>query len=1018
MRRCLVGFLLVLLPKVVWAQLPSLRLEHLTTREGLPSNEVWCLNKDRQGFLWIGTGRSICRYDGYSFLRLDSLKLGYCSGVSFDSTGNIYASIDTRGLCRINAKTLTVTTLQKNNYDDNDPGNDLHEQVTVDAYNQAWVCDYNSVKRYDPATGQLHRYNLSAGASGGDAYQYSSFFEDHQHTLWVISEVGLYRYHRAQDKLVCVLGPEASLPKNRIPIRLCKASADAQGNLWIGGYDYGLIRFSPVDQSFTVWKTGFDHSNVACAQESVDENGRKMMVVGTDNGVSIFYPDRAEVYHLPEFYKSGIQVKDMYNDRDNGILWIGTRDGIYKYRYRNVGIRTIDIPPTLVRLPVQVTCLLPTPTGTMLLGLSHSGVLAWEPQTNRFRFQPYPVSALTQQLRWIQNRPFAFTDKGVFVGNPKTGRFQVWEPASRLFKYSDFRDGLLDRKGRLWIANLNEGLKVVDPVSGQPIALWSDDENRKLLNPTFVKVILEGIDGRIWVATCTKGLYFFDEVQHKFINIQSLPGNKGLILGGECINGMQQTPDGSILIASWGGVSKISATGQILHSFEFKTADIRDTYCVNIAEDRNGHLWFSTNEGIHIADPATRKIRYLTTIEGLHSNSPVGFYYNGRSELLLGHTNAISRLNIDQLNDRVTLPRIALSSVDVKNKPVWPNGSEELVLQPDENAITFNFSALNFEPATKNHYQYQLLGSDTSWVDLGEQHMLAFTNLHPDAYQLNIKSSNGNGLWSAHPLAIRFRVNPHFTATWWFRTLIGLLIGGIVVAVMRWRVATLDERNRLDLQIAELKLKDLQIAELKLKALQSQMNPHFLFNSLNSVQNYLLTNRGIEGARYLSKFSKLVRRIMENSNHQYLRFEQIIETLQMYVEIESLRFNQEFHYTFTIADDDTLLNAMLPPMLLQPYVENAIWHGLMPKEGDKTLTISACIEQDHIHCIVEDNGVGRRAAPHREGHISRGQEITKGIFESLHRKDHNARLEIIDLIDATGCPAGTRVEMTIPIEKG
>ncbi len=593
------------------------------------------------------------------------------------------------------------------------------------------------------------------------------------------------------------------------------------------------------------------------------------------------------------------------------------------------------------------------------------------------------------------------------MGDAQLHRFSAWPPATQLFKNTDFRDGLLDRKGRLWIANLNEGLKVIDPRTNREIKLWSAREDRKLLNLTYIKGILEGVDGRIWVATCSRGLVYFDELRAEFINIESLPGNKGRLIGGDCINGMQRTPDGSILIASWGGVSKISAMGQILTTFEFKTDALIDTYCANIAEDPSGNLWFSTNEGINIANPKTRAIRYVTTIEGLRSNSPVGFFYSPANELLLGHTNVINLLNVNQISRQVTKPYIALSSVDVKGKPVWQDASQPIVLQPDENAITLNFSALNYEPVSKNQYKYQLEGVSPNWVDLGSQHTLSFTNLPPDAYRLTLMSGNSSGTWTDKPLVLNFTVKPHYTATWWFRTLIGLCIAGVVVGMMRWRVNTLAERNRMDLQIAELKL----------KAVQSQMNPHFLFNSLNSVQNYLLTNRGIEGAKYLSKFSKLVRRIMENSNHQYLRFEQIIETLRLYVEMESFRFNHEFHYDFDIEANDLLLDALLPPMLLQPHVENAIWHGLMPKEGDKRLYIAAHIDHNHIHCVIEDNGVGRKRTPQREGHISRGQEMTKGIFESLRGQDNEARLDIIDLFDANDNPAGTRVEMTIPLEK-
>ena len=1007
MRITLFLTLIFLLSGRVCAQMPVLSLEHLTTKEGLPSNDVWCLNKDRRGFLWIGTGRNLCRYDGYSFLRLDSLQLGYCSGVSTDSKGDLYTSVDTRGIARIDRNTMEVSTLVHNNYDDQDPGNDLHEQGMVDSYDQMWVCDYTSVQRYDIAQKKLFRYTFTTAGSGDDVYQYASFFEDRQRVLWIVSELGLYYYDRKQDKLVCVLGPAAVYPENRIDIRLSRGSQDSAGNLWIGGCGYGLVKYSPSDHSFSIRKAGFEQNDVVCARESRDENGRKVIFVGTNDGVSVYYAERNELYHLPEFYNKGIRIKDMYDDSFNGILWIGTSDGIFKYRYRNTGVRTVAIPADVVRQPVQVSSIQPAQGGGYWLGLSHSGVLHWLPSANRFKLYRYEQEeAFTNKIRTIQGRTFAFTEKGIFTGNEKSDRFQSWQAGAKRSRNVDFRDGLLDRKGRLWIANLNEGLKVYDPGTNKELDLWEEEQGRKLVHQNYVKGIRETPDGRIWIATCSRGLFFFDEKKAVFTNIQELPMNKGKRLGGDCINGIQVAPDGSVLVASWGGVSRIAPNGLIRDSFDFKSGSLKDTYCSNIAEAPDGRLWFSTNEGIHVADPKTRAVRYLTTIDGLRSNAPVGFYYNAPGELLLGYINALNILDVKRLGGHVRSPEIALASVEVKGKKVFQDEASGIVLQPDENSVNFSFTTLNFEPASQNHFSYQLEGYDDDWTDIGNEHSVSFANLPASSYTLRVRSSNASGVASTKPLVIRLTIRPYFTSTLFFRVLIGLTIAALIVAMMRWRVSSLAERNRLDLQITEWRL----------KALQSQMNPHFLFNSLNSVQNYLLTNRGVEGAKYLSKFSKLVRRIMENSNHQYLSFEKIMDTLQMYVEIESFRFNHEFAYTFNIEENDVLLDTQLPPMLLQPYVENAIWHGLMPKEGEKKLTITARLSDRHIICTIEDNGVGRNFAPRTEGHISRGEEMTRGIFEALRQKDSEARIEMIDLFDNHNMPAGTLVKMIIPIE--
>ncbi|GAB3951259.1 hypothetical protein GCM10028805_31010 [Spirosoma harenae] len=1004
MRYAVISFLVLLTCWGTYAQMPTLTLEHLTTKDGLPSNDIWSITKDKQGFLWVGTGRSFCRYDGYTFQTLSDEKIGYCSGLATDSKGTIYASLATKGLCSIDPKTLLVSVLLANKYGDNDRSNDTHDRVFVDSENQAWVCDYTSVKRYDLARKKLHLYALSKSEN---THQDATFFEDRQHRLWIISELGLYRYDRSTDRVICLLGQEAQQAKNRKPVRLEMAFEDKAGTIWIGAYDQGLLRFSPSDSSVQFIQKGFENQNVIGGQASVDENDKKLLFIGTEKGLSLYYPDRAELYQLPEFYSKGIHVKVMFDDKANGILWIGTREGLYKYRYRNPGINTVDIPVSLVKVSASVTSPLQTPDGNYLLGLSHSGALAWQPSTNQFRLQPYPVNAYTNQLRWIQNRPFAFTDKGVFVGSSAAGNFSAFPVASRLFTSTEFKDGLLDRKGRFWLVNLTEGLKVIDLATSREHQLWTETVGRQLTHNNYIKTIEEGDDGKIWIATCPNGLYYFDERNANFVNVLTLPINRGKTLSGLCVNDLCRSANGSILVASWGGVNKVSSSGEILTSFDYQRDKLADTYCSNICEDKAGNIWFSTNEGLHIANPQTRKIQYLSTIEGLHSNYPVGFLKNGSDELILGYVNAINIVDVSSLSKAKTQLPIAISTIDVKGKTLHQDLSKEIILQPDENLLTLSFSALNFEPASQNMYSYQLDGFDANWVDLGNQHTVSFTNLPPGSYTLRVRGSNTFGSKSNKPLVVHLTIKPYFTDTWFFKLLIGLAVGGLVVGIMRWRMSTLAERNRLDVEVTEWRL----------KALQSQMNPHFLFNSLNSVQNYLLTNRSIEGAKYLSKFSKLVRRIMENSNHQYLSFEQIIDTLRMYVEIESFRFNQEFSYSFDIEDNEKLLDSMLPPMLLQPYVENAIWHGLMPKEGDKKLTISAYVEDDHIVCLIEDNGVGRSFAPRTEGHISRGQEMTKGIFESLRRRDSSAKIELIDLFDADQKPAGTRVRMVIPLGK-
>lgn len=208
-----------------------------------------------------------------------------------------------------------------------------------------------------------------------------------------------------------------------------------------------------------------------------------------------------------------------------------------------------------------------------------------------------------------------------------------------------------------------------------------------------------------------------------------------------------------------------------------------------------------------------------------------------------------------------------------------------------------------------------------------------------------------------------------------------------------------------------------KLAEAELKALQGQMNPHFLFNSLNSIKHFILTNDKFVAADYLTNFSRLVRLILNNSKSKVISLDQELETLRLYIEMEQLRFPQKFEYEIKIEPGVNKLEVQIPPLILQPYVENAIWHGLMYKRERGRIEICARRENGFLLCSIEDNGIGRKQAMALKGQSSTrarsfGMQITKA---RLNMTDHQANVKIIDLYNAQGGASGTRVEIQLPI---
>lgn|GEM_PF-3847134 len=203
-------------------------------------------------------------------------------------------------------------------------------------------------------------------------------------------------------------------------------------------------------------------------------------------------------------------------------------------------------------------------------------------------------------------------------------------------------------------------------------------------------------------------------------------------------------------------------------------------------------------------------------------------------------------------------------------------------------------------------------------------------------------------------------------------------------------------------------------------ALRKQMNPHFIFNSLNSIQSFILQNDKLSANIYLSKFAGLMRKVLENSQHHLITFEKEIEVLTLYIELEEQRFDNKFNCSWIIDPTIDIVSHKLPPLILQPYIENAIWHGLLHKDGDRMLTISLMKNADQLICTIEDNGIGRVAAmaisKNKSNHESLGTKITQKRIDLINSLNKSGiGVQYFDLYNNEGLANGTKVELTIPV---
>ncbi len=443
---------------------------------------------------------------------------------------------------------------------------------------------------------------------------------------------------------------------------------------------------------------------------------------------------------------------------------------------------------------------------------------------------------------------------------------------------------------------------------------------------------------------------------------------------------------------------------------------------LSIIRDNNNYLWVATSGGLcyinlNGSHASGYTVHAVNADEGMDvPNWNLAYLEKDLSgNIWLGVGNGIYKLEISRLKTGSLPPAVHITDIilagkkynleNVKSDSNYFLPPQQATFNYDQNNISFSFKGINLKTGVVK-YSYILENQDKEWTPYSGAENISYNNLQPGSYTFRVKAVNDYGIESIAPATFGFVIHPPFWQTWWFRLLAAAACIFVIYIFVKRRDKNTAQKNALQLQMSELRL----------QAVQSQMNPHFIFNALNSIQNFIVQNNRIEAARYLSRFSKLIRRILDNSHHQFLKLEDVTETLKMYVELEAFRFNKEFTYSFHIDDsDERMYDVELPPMLLQPFVENAILHGLMPKEGEKHLKIDIFIKDNLLHCIIEDNGVGR-TVKQNTGHISRGEKLTRGMLESLKiGRDTEAAIVYEDLKDEAGNPTGTRVAITIPV---
>ncbi|NQX96544.1 MAG: histidine kinase [Flavobacteriales bacterium] len=433
---------------------------------------------------------------------------------------------------------------------------------------------------------------------------------------------------------------------------------------------------------------------------------------------------------------------------------------------------------------------------------------------------------------------------------------------------------------------------------------------------------------------------------------------------------------------------------------------------ISITQDNKGNMWFGTSgNGVYLLQKDL-KINY---------NAPKIFSTtNNKTEEIksvsilseIPSINENSRvLNTTSINNDTIPPVVFINTIKINGVDTTTLTYYEL--NHNENALEINISGV-FGGNSQLQYKYILEGKDIKW-NYTTNTNIYYTALKPGNYAFKVYAMNDGGIWSKTPAVITFNIKPPFYTQFWFVFSIIFLILAIILVV----IFIITRKNQKQQQLFEEEKRKVLVSELH--ALRSQMNPHFIFNTLSSIQSFITKNDSKDAVYYLSKFSKLMRATLENTKKQRIPIKDEIESLQLYMDLEKLRLNNKFDYHIIINDEIDTLFEEIPPMLIQPYIENAIWHGISHKTGSGIIKLTFKLENENLlKCEIEDDGVGRKKAREMKKETrkkkSLGMTITKERLEIINSlKDTKLSVNIIDLID-NNIPTGTKIELFIPLD--
>ncbi len=956
----------------------------LTDEDGLPSNTIYNMIQDDKGYVWMGTSYGLCRYDGMNFIpyTIPHYNDNEILHLRRDSLGRFWTiNLSGQIACISDNIVSQIIPFQEKQVID------LRFENSV-----MWVIFRDGQKAESEKVYGIGY--LEFDATGNPKTEF--IYNDRYYKLSLASPktdidqlklIG-YQHRKKESSFVTSLSTKIdSINRSfRIPYFPPRKIYITNGKLQFINYNYTkLIEVNEVGQA----KVLLDVSSMS--EFNGFTNFENDFLILTQSG--LYY--KAQDEPIAHWMKN-LTVNEIMQDSE-GNYWVST-DGrglfiIPSLDIKHYATRSKELPNDNV-----YSLCYDKDNKHLHVGLDNGKVITIK-ESKVIKQTDLPVNGRILSIIKFKGVFFYFTDSGLIRVN-KNGKV---DKISLLAG----KTALLINDKELRIGT-GTGLNSFDLNQALSDNIKLDKFKKVDIKNKRIYALHEDKKGTIWIGS-TKGLLTLKDGV-----FQAFTDKKKTI--DFSFSSIVETDDETLWCGTSGkGLINIKSD-TIIQSIDRSTGLSSNTIKNLLISE--GQLWAGTNKGINIIDLKTMKIRYLDKHDGLPSDEITTIeiidttVWVGTSKGLISFSK-----NLKKHNPIPPPVHITHLNIDEKTTKI----TDSISLDYNKNSIQIDYIGFAYSMQGELKYKYKMGNVDQDWVYTSNT-AVRYTDLQPGEYTFDVIGINEDKVESLVPAKIHFSIAQPYWDTLWFKSFFALC------ATTVFSFIYISSSRQKEQKIKAAQEFQNTVNELRMQALQTQVNPHFIFNALNAIQQFQVSNEREQAIDYLTQFAHLIRMIFEHSKEKVITLNQEVEFLNLYLEMEKLRFKDKVNIKLKVSPElkasQQLVN--VPPLLIQPIVENAFKHGLFHKGHGGELLVDFQKKDKFLICTIQDNGVGRVEAEKRNINRNKNYE-SSGLSTSEKRlqiynrsvndtkNSKNTYIKIVDLFDQQGQASGTRLELTIRI---